>query len=204
MLFIAVTMGTTNQTATNAAFVYSFMLVVWGILLHVEFLKDSDLDIVNLGRKWEVALFVGGVLAVLFSTSFSFVTIPQGTFSFSNKLIQAYFVLAAGFIEANFFRGLMLPALIQLFHDRTHLISDRFSAGMAANVIQALVFGAFHIAVRGSNIAGLWVTVIFGFVAGLGVYYFRSIAFEYGLHFTNNLIYVLYVLQPFGFGVAGG
>lgn len=198
LLFVLTTANTTNQMASNAAILFGLMLVVWAFLSRVEQIKDGLLDVYGLGRNYKLAALLGLVTTAVLVVILSYVpkasVIPYisslvagGTVILPAGAVNVFFVLIAGIVEANMFRGVLLPALIELFSKQLRLMSLEV-AGWLALGIQAITFGVFHIAVRNGNWGDIYLLTGLGFVWGLGVVLSKSIAFEYGAHTSWNVL----------------
>ncbi|MBI2597641.1 MAG: CPBP family intramembrane metalloprotease [Candidatus Diapherotrites archaeon] len=61
------------------------------------------------------------------------------------------------------------------------------AAGLIAMVIQSGIFALFHYRVFGNSIEAIVPSFVFGIIATLGCYLFKSLGFEIGLHGINNL-----------------
>lgn len=182
-----------------AAVVFALMLLTWGVFTHTEIIKDSAVDVWGVGKNWRIALIAGIALALVAwfaaksNPSFSLFVLPFSTFKLDQGLLTGFFVITAGFIEANFFRGFVFPHTISFLHQWLK-VASLFWAGVYSLIIQSAAFALFHVWVRGSvSVETLLPVFIFGLVAGVGVAVFRSIAFEYGLHVTNNALYLFLV-----------
>ena len=169
---------------------YLFMLVVWGFISVIETTGSKRtlhlLRVYGTGtfRNFGVSIIAGMVIGavIVFGVPFAtvqpiFSSIDLGNFSF------LYAVVFAPLVEAVFFRGLLFGAISELLNQYVKIPNLN---GVIALFVQAGVFAFFHFAVAGFDVTALVPHFIFGLLAGLGVILFKSIGFEYGLHFVNN------------------
>ena len=181
------------------ATIFFIMLIVWGFMSVIETTgrKKTKKNIVvyGLGKNFAIAAVVGIVFGFLMQSSYSIV--PAFT-SISTQNLGLIFVgLVAPFVEANFFRGLIMGTLYEFggFFKLNPLLS-----GFIALVGQALAFAWFHTIVVVGTSGGAFLPsdplvlmpyFVFGLLAGVGVLVFKSIGFEYGLHGSNNILYLI-------------
>lgn len=171
------------------AIIYLFMLICWVIGVFADQVfqtnkRENLVQVNGLGKNPLIALAIGIVIAFLIG-----VFQPQGIIKplaivSPSVLSFLFIVVAAPYVEASFFRGTIQPILKQVFE---RIIHNGFVAGVVATVVQCFAFAWFHINIFGAT--GSWIPYfVFGVIATIGVYVFRSIGFEYGLHGINNLI----------------
>jgi membrane protease YdiL (CAAX protease family) len=175
------------------ATVFMILLIVWGFTqLNERASKqgDKNIDVLGVGKSQDflVAVVLGVVASLVLTIIFNVVIDPifASTVSTSMILGSLYVLICAPFIEANFFRGLFMP-MIGVFM-RNLGFANKLLIGVVSIVGQASVFAWFHTTVfSGSQTLLIWMFV-FGVIAGAGVYYSKSIGFEYGFHGANNLV----------------
>lgn len=188
-------MGVFNNYPQYAsqANVFFILLIVWGFAAAIEASSkagDRFIAVIGVGKAPLVPLIVGCVVGgALVLVSQSVVSLPQSVVAVRAGFTLFFVVVAAPFVEASFFRGLLMPAINQSLLD--YLKVDALLAGILAIVLQAGVFSWYHWFVLGGALSALQVTFVFGLLMGVGVYFFRSVAFEYGAHGVNNLLVFL-------------
>jgi len=181
------------------ATVFFIMLIVWGFMSVIETVgrkkTRSSIIIYGLGKNFMIAIIAGAIIGFLLQmTSQSIV--PTFT-SISVQNLGLIFVgIVAPFVEANFFRGLIMGTIYEYLG---FIGLPPIARGFIALTGQALGFAWFHTnvilgttggALIPSNPLVLLPYFIFGIIAGIGVLIFKSIGFEYGLHGTNNLLWL--------------
>ena len=175
---------------SNNASVYLFMLIVTGFItgfdaLETRFGKMAEIAHVNgLGKKPLIAVAVGAGAMILISIVRPQTIIQPLSIISPETLSFLFIVVAAPLVEAGFFRGTLQPITVHLLQEAGLGV---LVAGGAATVIQSLIFAFFHISVFGQG-GDFMPYFIFGVIATIGVYAFKSIGFEYGLHGVNNLL----------------
>jgi membrane protease YdiL (CAAX protease family) len=176
------------------ATVFFVMLIVWGFAQHINRLSktgNQNFGVLGIGTKanFITALIFGLIAAILLVGGSGFYVVPVFSSVISVDLILGFLfiVICAPIIEANFFRGLLMPCIIN-FSETLGFIKNDLLNGIIAIVLQAIVFSWFHVAVFSGNPTNIFISFIFGLIVGSGVYFFKSIGFEYGLHGMNNLI----------------
>lgn len=173
------------------ALIYMIMLIVWGFggvwdIMHASLKKPQFTAPFNmLGKRPIQAIVYGIVVAMVLGLFYAEALIQPLSVVAPEFLSFLFIVITAPIVEANFFRGMIQPALVEL--SKRHITKNVLYAGVLATVLQSLIFAFFHINIFGQG--GDWVPYfVFGVIATVGVYAFRSVAFEYGLHGVNNYI----------------
>jgi len=195
LFFLGVVLLFITTNFPDQAFIvltYLFMLVVWGFISVIETTGSKKtlklLRVYGIGklRNFGISLVSGLIIGAIlvFGLPFAtaqpiFSTVQLGDFSF------IYIVVFAPLVEAVFFRGLLFGAVSELLNQFNKMPNLN---GFIALVLQAIVFAFFHFAVAGFDVTALLPHFFFGILAGIGVILFRSIGFEYGLHFANNYL----------------
>jgi membrane protease YdiL (CAAX protease family) len=177
------------------AMIYMIMMIIWifglsfDLLWHVN--KKPDQAAINgIGKEPLTALFWGciaGFLLILgFSINSMFIPFSIGS---TTVLSFIFVVIAAPFVEANFFRGVLQPTFTLLLTD--WFTENKDLAGVLSMIVVSIAFAVFHVNIFGlSNLFNFSAYVpylLFSFIVTFGMYYFRSVAFEYGAHGINNL-----------------
>ena len=176
------------------AMVFIVLLIVWAFVFFDEMLSargNSQLDLIGLGRQPLNAMLVGFAMFVPiivfgFYGRSSIIPLINQSIAADNVFGFVYVVLLAPFVEALFFRGLLIPELALIL--RKFAGFDSVVSGLLGVLGSAAMFAWYHWYVFGGNSTNLTFTFIFGIIAGLGVYATRSIAFEFGFHGANNLM----------------
>ena len=174
------------------ATVFFVMLIVWGFAQHINRINklgNQNFGVLGVGTKqaFVSSVVIGAFLALfLVSQSFNVVPVFSSVVSVDFLLGFLYVVICAPIIEANFFRGLLMPSSFVFFG--LVGLKNNFLKGVLAVVVSAGFFAWFHTSVFSGDSTSLVVAFVFGLVAGVGVYFFRSIGFEYGLHGVNNYL----------------
>ena len=177
------------------ATVFFIMLIVWGFTLLLTksgktgALNQDILGIGKNGKAFLVATIIGAVIGYFLTVQANVIINPifMSVIPINALFGFLYVVIVAPVVEANFFRGLLMPTLAHFLMMAKIGINETL-AGVIAVVISAAMFAWFHSAVFGGNPTNLLAAFVFGIIAGLGVYGFKSIGFEYGLHGVNNLL----------------
>jgi membrane protease YdiL (CAAX protease family) len=196
--FILLWVYTAIPSQEHNALIYIIMSIIWGFGLAFDLvwekLKFPDQMAANgLGAKPIKALLIGigiGLLIWVLGGTQSIVQ-PFSLVVDSSWLTFLFVVVAAPFVEANFFRGLIQPVFTLVLHD--WVVKDWNIAGVIAMVAQCAGFAFFHVNVISGG-GGLEVFLpyfIFGVGATVLVYATRSVAAEYGWHFVNNFVAVV-------------
>jgi len=179
----------------NESMVYLIMMIIWIFGLSFDLVwhsigKPDQAAVNGVGKKPWTALFFGvlGGLGLVFMFSFQSMFQPFSIIS-NAPLAFLFVVVAAPFVEANFFRGVLQPTFTLLIND--WFVKNEALAAVLAMVLVSFAFAVFHVNVFGlSNLFNVWIYVpyfLFGLIVTLGMYYFESVAFEYGVHGVNNL-----------------
>jgi len=178
------------------ATIFFIMLIVWGFigLFDIFNKRAKKLFVVyGIGKNFVIAFAVGALLGFFLFQQGQGI-IPIGSIVDAQQLNFFFISIIAPFVEANFFRGLLMGNIF-LFMQLAG-VRDHFTAGVIALVGQAITFAWFHTVVVVEGGASIFPSdpsllapyFVFGIVAGLGVLIFKSIAFEYGLHGVNNFL----------------
>ena len=170
--------------------VFITLSIVVGITMIVEtmFEKKNFYRTLGLGTKPVIALAVG-IVAGLFLQMQGQILIPTpfATIISADVILSFfYIVIAAVLIEELFFRGVFQPVAAGLLSDYLHL--EKNVSGVIALVVQASMFSWFHWRVLGGSQELLAITFVFAVVVTIGNYFFKSLGFGIGIHFTNNLL----------------
>lgn len=179
------------------AIIYIIFLIVYGFAGLADILAGKKkelwyLAINGLGEKWIQKTLFGAATALLLVLFVFRASIIQPFSIVDNNSILSFLfvVIAAPLVETSFFRGIFQPVATELIN--SFLVSDKTIAGIIAMIVQSAVFALYHInifvGVSDVTIFSYVPYFIFGMIATFGVYYFRSISFEYGLHGANNLV----------------
>ena len=175
----------------NAATVFFVMIIVWGFSTLAELQGgkgDYYSDVAGVGRRPWDALVWGLATAVALAL---FVSLNKATvvaFIGVTDVFWRFFfvVVCAPIIEANFFRGLVLPHTMGLLN-RNWKADKTLIAGISI-FVTSVAFAWFHWFVLGGNVNDLGFMFVFSVIASIGVYAFRSIFFEYGMHGVWNVL----------------
>lgn len=173
----------------NNAIIYLFMLVIWIFGLTSDLIWQTlglpnQAAVNGVGKKPIPAFLIGLALGlVLIFVASTFSIIP---FSFIGATTLNFFfvVIAAPFVEANFFRGTVQPTFTLLIQD--WITTNTFIAGCISMLVTSFAFALYHVNVIGSGESYV-PYFIFGIISTILVYATKSIASEWGLHGINNL-----------------
>lgn len=180
------------------ATIFMIMLITWGFVTEIEQSASKhsrkSLIVYGVGKNFATAIIVGAVFG--FALNSAGQSIVPAFAIISTPVLSLLFVgVCAPFIEANFFRGLVLGHTIGFFENLG--VKSELVAGSLAIVMQAGMFAWFHtIVIMGTGAffpSDPWLLLpyfVFGLVSGVGVILFKSIGFEYGLHGVNNLLFL--------------
>lgn len=178
-----------------AAGTFILMMIIWVFGLSFDLVwqtirKPEQAAVNGIGKKPVMPFFIGIVVGFLF-VNLAFSIVPFAIVS-GGALSFIFIVVAAPFVEANFFRGVIQPTFTLLFKDWTKLTQNQ--AGVVAMIITSMAFALFHVNVLSSaDVFSVYSYVpyfVFGVVSTLLVYGTRSVAAEYGLHGVNNFLAV--------------
>lgn len=175
----------------KAATIFFIMIIVWGMSILAELQGgkgDFYSDVAGVGKNPLFALGVGLITAVglLLFVSLNKATVVAFV-GVSDVFWRFFFVVVtAPIVEANFFRGLVLPHTMGLIR-RNCKLNRNVIAGISI-LVTSIVFAWFHWFVLGGNINDLGFMFVFSVIASIGVYATRSIFFEYGMHGLWNTL----------------
>jgi len=179
------------------SYIYTVMLIVWGIGLTADLLwanmgKEDQMSANGLGKKPLKGIWVGVigffVFIIISSIFFRAGAIVPFSFVGENILLFFFVVIIAPIVEANMFRGLFQPMLVNGIE--SFLVKSRPVAWVIACVVQSFAFAFFHVNVIGGifgfEFFSLLPFFVFGVIATIVVYAGRSISGEYVMHGLNN------------------
>lgn len=190
LLVVALYFIQTTIPTDNAAPVFIGLFIMGAILVIL-----AKVEFLGWGQSIPYALkavFYGGLMILAinlfagFSSSFIKLAIPvKISFSLAGFFSVFYVALVAAFVEEFVFRGALLALFARLFNNFT-----------LAVVLQAVIFGLFHLAsytpfaaAQGIPIENLLFQAgLFGLVAAIGNSIFKSAAFGLGMHLVNNIL----------------
>lgn len=185
---------TANLGQEKNAMVYIIMLILAGFTIgfNIVFIKQKDknfLPINGVGKDWQTPFIYGIILSIVLIIILVKQSIIEPLSITSGKSILGFLfvVIAAPIVETSFFRGTMQPLFVLLVNN--HITNNKAIAWSIAAIIQSVIFAFFHVNILVSNTVGLGGYLpyfIFGIIATIGVYYFKNITFEFGLHGFNN------------------
>jgi len=185
------------QQGTAQVFITLLLVTAFLIVIETMFEKKNFYRTLGLGEKPLIALVCGTVVGFLLQvTSFSIATPFSAVISSDVVLTFFFVVVAAAIVEEMFFRGVFQPVFTGLLTD--YFKWNETKAGITAMVLQASMFAWFHWRVMNGSFQLLLPTFIFAILVTIGNYYFKSIGFGIGVHFTNNLLIWFVGLGFFG------
>jgi membrane protease YdiL (CAAX protease family) len=132
-----------------------------------------------------LALVVGGLLAIFLTIGTGFSIIPTLSLVSTGAISFLYVVIAAPFVEEKFFRGFLNPNAGKLLNN------FKFPMPLLSGVIlSSITFGLFHFIAYGGVWEAMLFSVVFGLIASVGNYAFKTRSFGLGLHIVVNFIAV--------------
>jgi hypothetical protein len=201
--------GATARSHDVLIFYIWFTAILGFAAIVVDFsLKKADLplDTVvhedNSGfRSFKMQLIIGVVICVLYglfisSTGSALVKAPEFGI-FDSKAGEGFLSGTVGGLETLPFFTFLFPTAYAILYKRFGSLSLLLAAGIA---ISGFTF--FHLWRYSYDIIALWSVAIFAAINIVLIYVFRSSLIPFMLHFTNNILIVLLVLQAYGFIVA--
>jgi membrane protease YdiL (CAAX protease family) len=170
-------------------------LVVWGLGAVIEISSkkaDSFFDVLTLNtpsiafQSLFIGLAAGGMLFFIGQS----VAVPLTNLAVNGDgqkylLKFLYVVLAAPFVEENFFRGWFMPNLSKFTSAWSGL--SQTVTGVLSILVANGFFALYHGWAYGFNANLMFSAFLFGLVSTALLYKTRSIAGSIGLHFVNNL-----------------
>jgi membrane protease YdiL (CAAX protease family) len=187
-----------QQELAGAATIYAIYLLAGITIGTIEYhFGKSDLeDFDYAGDSVERAgvAFVGGAVALLGYLAFLYPklssgaiavpTISSGAVIFGIPSTVIFVLFLASYAEEKFYRMTALPTAKLWFYNVLH---NMWLSGFLANVVQAFFFGFAHLAAVG-NVGSLYELAVFGFIAGVLNYVFKSTYAGVGFHFARNAL----------------
>lgn len=175
------------------AMVYIVMLTIWALFHSLDF-RDSKsnreglISTSGIGKTPFQSFMIGAIIFFFIAGGLKFTIKPLSIVD-PNILSFLFIVVAAPYVEANFFRGMLQGFAMSLVRDLFRVSKNiAFVGGM---LIQSTVFAFFHtiiFAQAGDFFVNAAPYFLFGVVMTLLVYFFKDISIEFGSHGINNYL----------------
>lgn len=202
VIFIGLFIIFTNQNQlqqANTVMIFIILTVLVAIIGFVDELAERN----NLSNKIAqtikfganpfvmfLGFFVGGLIGFFLTQGTNSIISPLSVVIEQDFLRLLYINLSAPYIEELFFRGMLIPTAIMISGNVFSLVFDELNArffGVLFGVIGGnLGFAFFHASLFSPE--QLLASFLFGVLATILVYGFKTLTAGIGLHFVNNAV----------------
>lgn len=139
-----------------------------------------------------VVSFFAGIILFLLYLAFLYpklnsgaIALPLTSASLTGISLIFFILGVAVYAEEKFFRMCVLPTITIWFDNQIH---NLYISGWISNFLQAMAFGVAHAATTGFSYSSMQELAVFGFIAGILIYVFKSAAAPIGFHFARNFM----------------
>jgi len=172
------------------ASIFLWLLLGSALVAGLDTIKENNkfFAYVDYGNSVDVcllALFLGGVVALILTSVSSYSLLQPFTVVSGGFLTFLYIVVAAPFIEEKFFRGFLNP--------NAGLLLKNFGfplPWLTGVLLSCVLFGVFHFIAYGGVFAAMFSAILFGLIASVGNYFFKTRSFGLGLHIVTNFVVI--------------